>query len=99
MNQKPKATQKPAQSMAETFQREIDFKKYLHLMKISQAKRNEERKRSQADLTTLTSLYVSEQPNDDTEDGFYEDDYNGVYDCFQQEKIEKWITIIAGNFT
>jgi len=89
MNQKPKATQKPAQSMAETFQREIDFKKYLHLMKISQAKRNEERKRSQADLTTLTSLYASEQPNDDTEDGFYEDDYNGVYDSFQQEKIEK----------
>ena len=89
MNQKPKATLKPAQSMAETFQREIDFKKYLHLMKINQAKRNEGRKRSKADLTALTSLHINQQPDDDTEDGYYEDDYNDMFDNFHLEEKEK----------
>jgi len=93
MNQKSKATLKPALKMSETFQREIDFKKYLQLMKINQAKRNDERKRSKADLTTLNSFYTQEQSDDSAEDGYYEsyseEDYKDIYNSFIEKEMKK----------
>jgi len=82
INHQPKPVVKSSQSLADSFQRDIDFKKYLRSLKIVETKRKEERRCRENSPLNAVDLRGDGGEED------YEEEYD-YHDSFSSEHLDR----------